>query len=50
MKRIRPLEPDDLPRVAALYERVARSGSRHPAPDLLPYFERTLLELSLIHI
>jgi hypothetical protein len=41
---IRPLERDDLPAVARLYERVMRSGSRSPPPGLVPYFERTLFE------
>jgi hypothetical protein len=41
---IRPLQRDDLPAVARLYERVMRSGSRSPPPGLVPYFERTLLD------
>jgi hypothetical protein len=41
---IRPLQREDLPAVARLYERVMRSGSRIPPPGLVPYFERTLLD------
>jgi hypothetical protein len=41
---IRPLQRDDLPAVAQLYERVMRSGSRSPPPELVRYFERTLLD------
>lgn len=44
MSPIRPLERGDIPQVAALYESVARSGSRTPAPHLGAYFERTLLD------
>jgi hypothetical protein len=41
---IRPLERDDLPEVASLYESISRSGSG-PAPQgLAGYFERTLLD------
>jgi GNAT superfamily N-acetyltransferase len=40
---IRPLEREDLPHVAALYELVMRSGSRTPPPLLAPYFERMFL-------
>jgi hypothetical protein len=40
---IRSLRPDDLEGVAALYERVVRSGSSAPAPGLVEQFERTLL-------
>jgi hypothetical protein len=43
-RAIRPLEREDLPQVAALYEHVARSGSRTPPPGLLPYFERMFLD------
>lgn len=35
---IRPLKRDDLEQVASLYEHVARSGSRAPAPLLAAYF------------
>ena len=42
MTPIRALRPDDLGAVAALYEAVARSGSRTPAPGLVEQFERTL--------
>jgi hypothetical protein len=41
---IRPLRREDIPQVASLYEKVARSGSRTPAPHLAEYFERTLLD------
>jgi hypothetical protein len=41
---IRPLERDDLPQVASLYEHVMRSGSRTPPPGLAPYFERNLFD------
>ena len=41
---IRPLEPGDLPAVASLYERVARSGSRTPPPGLAGHFAETLLD------
>jgi hypothetical protein len=44
MADIRPLERDDLPHVASLYERVARSGSHTAPPGLVEYFERTLLD------
>ena len=44
MTAIRPLERRDLPAVARLYERVARSGSSDPPPALVTYFERTLLD------
>jgi hypothetical protein len=43
-QRIRPLERDDLPAVAAVYELVMRSGSREAPPGLVPYFERTLFD------
>jgi hypothetical protein len=42
--RIRPLERDDLPAVASLYERVARSGSPVPAPGLAAHFASTFLD------
>lgn len=38
-RSIRPLERDDLEQVAALYEHVARSGSRTPPRGLAGYFE-----------
>jgi len=37
---IRPLQKDDLPQVAGLYELVMRSGSRTPPRGLADYFER----------
>ena len=43
MTPIRPLLPDDLDAVTALYEAVARSGSRNPAPGVREQFERTVL-------
>lgn len=42
MSPIRPLDPDDLPRVASLYERTVRSGSPSPTPGLLAHFHRLL--------
>ena len=42
MNSIRPLEPDDLPAVAALYERTMRSGSSTPAPGLIEHLRRLL--------
>jgi hypothetical protein len=42
LSSIRPLDPDDIPDVADLFERVVRSGSR-ASPDLVSYFERTCL-------
>lgn len=44
MTSIRPLQRQDIPQVASLYESVMRSGSRTPAPQLGAYFERTLLD------
>jgi hypothetical protein len=41
---IRPLERDDLPEVASLYESISRSGSGMPPQGLAGYFERTLLD------
>jgi hypothetical protein len=41
---IRPLERNDLPQVAGLYESVSRSGSDLPPQGLAAYFERTLLD------
>jgi hypothetical protein len=38
------MSPDDLPAVAALYERVARSGSSTPVPGLEDRFRRLLFE------
>jgi hypothetical protein len=40
---MRPLEPGDIPAVANLYERVIRSGGATASPELVSYFERTLL-------
>jgi hypothetical protein len=40
---VRALEEDDLPAVAALFERIHRSGTRVPAPGLAALFGRTLL-------
>ena len=42
MSSIRPLERDDLPEVAALYERTMRSGSSTPAPGLVEHLRRLL--------
>lgn len=42
MSPIRRLEPDDLPAVASLYERIMRSGSSTPAPGLIEHFRRVL--------
>lgn len=44
MSPIRALEREDLPRVCQLYERVVRSGTVDPPPQLLGYFERTFLD------
>jgi GNAT superfamily N-acetyltransferase len=44
MSAIRPLERDDLPAVAGLYERVARSGTNVPAAGLAEQFARTVLD------
>jgi hypothetical protein len=41
---IRPLERADLPRVASLYEHVARSGSRTAPAGMVAYFERFFLD------
>jgi hypothetical protein len=43
-KVIRPLQKEDVPQVAGLYELVFRSGSRTPPTGLIGYFERTLLD------
>ena len=43
MTGIRPLERADLTEVCGLYERVVRSGSDEFPPQLVDYFERTLL-------
>lgn len=43
MTTIRPLAPGDVPAVAALYERVLRSGSDTPPPLLAPTLERYFL-------
>lgn len=42
MSSIRPLERDDLPEVASLYERTMRSGSSTPAPGVVEYLHRIL--------
>lgn len=44
MKSIRPLEREDLPEVAALYDLVMRSGKRVASAETVSFFERTLLE------
>ncbi|MGH8907637.1 MAG: hypothetical protein ACRD0K_14220 [Egibacteraceae bacterium] len=44
MSPVRPLELDDIPEVASLYEAVSRSGSRTPPPRLAQYFARTFLD------
>lgn len=44
MSTIRPLEAADVPEVCGLFEAVARSGRRSPPPQLVEYFERTLLK------
>lgn len=44
MSVIRALEPDDLPAVARLYERVMRSGTRNPPPAVEQFFRETVLE------
>jgi hypothetical protein len=44
VSRIRMLERGDLPGVCRLYEAVVRSGSPDPPPQLVEYFERTLLD------
>ncbi len=44
MTGIRPLRPDDLGEVARLYELIVRSGRVEAAPELIRYFERTLIE------
>jgi hypothetical protein len=41
---IRPLERDDIPQVASLYEHVARSGSRAAPRGLGAYFAETFLD------
>lgn len=41
---IRPLERDDLPQVASLYQVVMRSGARVAAPRTEAFFARTLLD------
>lgn len=43
MSGIRPLEPDDIPAVARLYERVMRSGGSDPPPAVEEFFRDTLL-------
>jgi hypothetical protein len=44
LSRIRPVEREDLPQVASLFESVMRSGGRTPPPLLAAYFERTWLD------
>jgi hypothetical protein len=41
---IRPVEREDLPQVAGLFELVMRSGSSTPLPQLVGFFERTLFD------
>jgi hypothetical protein len=41
---IRPLEREEVPRIAELYEVVMRSGSTRPPPYLAEFFERTLFD------
>ena len=41
---IRPLEREDIPAVARLYQVVMRGGSDEPPAFLEPFFERTLLD------
>ena len=41
---IRPLEQEDLPAVARLYQVVMRGGGDAPPAFLEPFFERTLLD------
>jgi hypothetical protein len=41
---IRPLEQEDIPAVARLYQVVMRGGSDEPPAFLEPFFERTLLD------
>jgi hypothetical protein len=42
MSGIRPLEREDLPAIVRLYEQIMRGGE--PAPHLVEFFERTLLD------
>ena len=44
MSPIRPLEREDIPAVCRLYERVFRSGTVDPPPQLLGYFERMFID------
>jgi hypothetical protein len=44
MTAIRPLEREDLPEVAALYELVMRSGTRAPRAETVSFFQRALLD------
>lgn len=44
MNPLRPLQRSDLPQVASLFERVMRSGSPVPSPEIAPYLERTTLD------
>ena len=43
MSAIRPLEPEDIPAVAALYERVMRSGTHTAEPAIKDFFRDTVL-------
>ena len=43
MSAIRPLEPEDIPGVAAVYERVMRSGTRMAEPAIEDFFRETVL-------
>lgn len=44
MSRVRPLERQDLPAVATLFELVFRSATPHPPSGLASYFERLLFD------
>lgn len=44
MSPIRPLERRDIPAVCRLYERIFRSGTADPPPQLRAYFERTVVD------
>ncbi len=44
MASIRAAEREDIPAICRLYERVFRSGTVDPPPQLLGYFERTLFD------
>jgi hypothetical protein len=47
MRGIRPLQSDDLQQVAALYEKVVRSGKPAPPPGLVEDFDRFFLKCPL---